>query len=833
MGSGWMTSTKIFRNLGERKKLVKKQKEKEIKIFTFDTETRGLNGSIFKMGVYGDEKYKSFDDFTECLKYLRKYSLTYDVHIYIHNLDFDLGKVAEYFSDEFIWSESLIINNRPAIMKTFYFTFHDSLQLLSNNSLDKMCKDFKVKNQKIDLVERLSTDPRYRKYLSWDDGTKRKIIPFDEDERKEYKNKCSVDKNKTLEKFFYYVDPEDPLLLEYLEYDCRSLYEIIEKVHAASGLKLNTFIKCPTPANMSMRIFENLFPDQAEQTHTKYFLMGEEGKIAEDFLRDSYNGGRTELFKNKLIRGFSYDVNSLYPYCMRQYRYPVGKFFIKSGSWAENIFNRYSEGEEIGGVIECTVTIPKDINPQGISPLPYYCEKRGKLLFPVGRIRSSWTIPELKFAVDRGVKIEKYHRVIFFEKMSSVFIGFVNFFEQLKNEHTEHIKNSGLNKHGRKVNPSLRAFSKIILNALYGKFGSRRENKSYVSEKELPMVIKKWTKNKKQAEKNKKEFRYSDALDFFNLVLEHGTDLAEKLHDPEKSMPLPLPAIGGENLFSFTTYSEAKFIQVQICSYITAYARMELYKAFEKVWELGGLVYYCDTDSLYTDVRLPAEIVDSTQFGKWKLEGENISGLFVQEKGYIVEEEDGSSSTKFKGINKNVLKEFDRELYEEIYRHQKEQDLDYMELITEDDGVQNLNKFMTSVKNGDSFNKMNLIIKGIYFRGEEGKRKMDYENNSSDPWEYDLESEPEIDALLVNYEEEDEIAWTCWEQVLEDWLREKVKIPNRNTKAYTIYSRLDPKIKRKYFSSKSEHDLEEICEKAIWNIEDILMELPEFISDMA
>jgi hypothetical protein len=69
--------------------------------------------------------------------------------------------------------------------------------------------------------------------------------------------------------------------------------------------------------------------------------------------------------------------------------------------------------------------------------------------------------------------------------------------------------------------------------------------------------------------------------------------------------------------------------------------------------------------------------------------------------------------------------------------------------------------------------------------------------------------------------------------VLEDWLREKVKIPNRNTKAYTIYSRLDPKIKRKYFSSKSEHDLEEICEKAIWNIEDILMELPEFISDMA
>jgi hypothetical protein len=169
-----------------------KEKEREIMIFTFDTETRGLNGSVFKLGVFGDGKYKPFDDFIEVMKYLRKYSLTYDVHVYIHNLDFDMGKVAEYFFDEFIWHESLIINNRPAIMKTFYFTFHDSLQLLSNNSLDNLCRDFDVKNKKIDLIEKLSTEPTYRKYLSWDDGVKRKIIPFDEDERKEFKKSCSI-----------------------------------------------------------------------------------------------------------------------------------------------------------------------------------------------------------------------------------------------------------------------------------------------------------------------------------------------------------------------------------------------------------------------------------------------------------------------------------------------------------------------------------------------------------------------------------------------------------------------------------------------------------------
>jgi hypothetical protein len=60
-----------------------------------------------------------------------------------------------------------------------------------------------------------------------------------------------------------------------------------------------------------MRIFENLFPDQAEQTHTKYFLMGDQGRGG-GFFREAYHGGRTELFKKKLINGFSYDVTILY-----------------------------------------------------------------------------------------------------------------------------------------------------------------------------------------------------------------------------------------------------------------------------------------------------------------------------------------------------------------------------------------------------------------------------------------------------------------------------------------------------------------------------------------
>src|SRR6476646_6315535 len=120
--------TKIQKLFKERKMRQVKPKEKEIKIFTFDTETRGLNGEIFKLGLFGDNQIWLENDFMKINKILRRYSLTYDVHIYIHNLDFDLSKIADYFHDEFVCQKSLVIQNKPAIMGTYYFTFHDSMQ---------------------------------------------------------------------------------------------------------------------------------------------------------------------------------------------------------------------------------------------------------------------------------------------------------------------------------------------------------------------------------------------------------------------------------------------------------------------------------------------------------------------------------------------------------------------------------------------------------------------------------------------------------------------------------------------------------------------------------
>ena len=825
--------TKIQKLFKERKMRQVKPKEKEIKIFTFDTETRGLNGEIFKLGLFGDNQIWLKNDFAEINKILRRYSLTYAVHVYIHNLDFDLSKVADYFHDEFIWQESLIIQNKPAIMTTYYYTFHDSMQLLGNASLQKICQDFNVKDGKLDLVDELIKNPIYRKYLVWEGWQKKSIIPIQQRKKMKMRKAVNIDREETKNNFFRNVPANDPLLIRYLKYDCKSLYEVIEKVIAASGLKINEFVKCPTIANMSMRIFENLFPDQTEQTHNKNFLMGETGKEAEEFCREAYHGGRTEVFIKKLAGGFLYDVTSEYPFVMREYRYPVGKFYMKKGGWVKSIWQRYCEGEDTGGIIEATVNIPDPFNDQNIPPLPFYCEKRGKLLFPTGKIRGSWTLPELKFAVDRGVQILEFHKILVFEKMSSVFIGFVNYFEKLKNDNTEYIKGSGLNKKGEPINESLRSIAKLILNALYGKFGSRRQHRTYISKKEIPSLIKRWEKNKKQAAKRKSIFRYEDELEFFQKMMNEcdgNYHAALELIDLDnKTAPLKsYSKFTGENeLFEYNSFSEARFIQPQIAAYITAYARMHLYKGFEKIWEQKGKIFYCDTDSIFSNKRLPENMIDSSTFGKWKEEDKNVTATFPAEKVYHMK---GAKTQKtvFKGVTKKQRDKTGSEGINYLYEQQQKKELDYIPLVTEEDGQKRLNKMMTSIKRNQDFSHMENVLKGMYIRGEENKRK--FTGDNSEPWKYDLESEPEIDKIIEEEEYLEEEAWICWEEVLEGWFKEKIKIPNRNTKAYAIYSKFDPKIKRKYFSSKSEHDLEWICEKAIWNVEDILLDIEEWIS---
>ena len=73
---------------------IKKSIEKPVKLFTLDTETRGLDGNIFRDAErLIDKASHASNDFNTIKQVLLSESITYDVHIFIHNLNFDLSKI--------------------------------------------------------------------------------------------------------------------------------------------------------------------------------------------------------------------------------------------------------------------------------------------------------------------------------------------------------------------------------------------------------------------------------------------------------------------------------------------------------------------------------------------------------------------------------------------------------------------------------------------------------------------------------------------------------------------------------------------------------------------
>ena len=97
-----------------------------IRLLTLDTETRGLNGQIFKVGIFDGVEYFDSDSFIEIQNYLLDLSIAYELHIYVHNLDFDLSKIADYLQGEIRFKNSLFIQNRATTVVTPFAIFHDS-----------------------------------------------------------------------------------------------------------------------------------------------------------------------------------------------------------------------------------------------------------------------------------------------------------------------------------------------------------------------------------------------------------------------------------------------------------------------------------------------------------------------------------------------------------------------------------------------------------------------------------------------------------------------------------------------------------------------------------
>lgn len=226
-----------------------------------------------------------------------------------------------------------------------------------------------------------------------------------------------------------------PELLKYLEYDCRGLYECIEKFYAVPLFEGVNFK--PTLASQSLEVLRKYIPVSIPSINNKE---------VEKFVRSGYAGGRTEVFRpffqDQGRKLNYYDFVSLYPSVLREMEVP-GSLRTISKNVTPHSF------------VDCTVTAPKDCH------LPLLWKKDAeKFLFPTGTFRGVFPGPELIEAEELGYTIEKVHRSMEFHSLGKIFTRFIDDLFYLKNTATD---------------PVQRENAKFLLNAGGGRIGIKRE----------------------------------------------------------------------------------------------------------------------------------------------------------------------------------------------------------------------------------------------------------------------------------------------------------------------------------------------------------------------
>lgn len=187
--------------------------------------------------------------------------------------------------------------------------------------------------------------------------------------------------------------------------DTEITYEFVEamrKEYAVIGCELKT-----TVGSTALDYFNKNFwpkPTKDEVLETREI----------NFIRKGLYGGRVEIFFTKPLEGQIYyaDINSLYPACMRDHRYPV----LSSRRWVTSkTINLDNEG-----IADVELSCPKN---ETIPYLPIRSD-RG-LIFPTGVLRSHYSYFEIREAIALGYRLEKIQSAIEFDKFCYPFREFV------------------------------------------------------------------------------------------------------------------------------------------------------------------------------------------------------------------------------------------------------------------------------------------------------------------------------------------------------------------------------------------------------------------------
>lgn len=386
---------------------------------------------------------------------------------------------------------------------------------------------------------------------------------------------------------------QDIILLAAIMYKAQQIYWNIFHIDIVSKI---------TIASLALTIFRTNYYDPIKNP------ISIPNANVDSFIRRGYYGGHSDVYKPRGENFFYYDVNSLYPYAMKQYPMPIGK-----AKWATDLYKQNLD--ELFGFIDACVICPDYIK----KPVLPRKDKDDLLIFGTGNFRGVYFSEEFKYAKSIGYDVTPLQGYLF-EKGHGLFDKFVTelYDNRLK------AKKDG--------NDGLSYVYKLLMNSLYGRFGINP----------VSTITEICSKVRyEQMLRQKGSFMFAEALGDEYFICSYCSDTL-------KSSDYVVPRIAA----------------VHISAAISAYARIYMHPYINR-----DDSYYKDTDSVVLGSPLPEDVISKDELGKFQLVYKKvIEGIFLAAKSYYltVEREDGQivDVVTHKGAQKvYVNKEWFQEQY--------------------------------------------------------------------------------------------------------------------------------------------------------------------------
>lgn len=219
-------------------------------------------------------------------------------------------------------------------------------------------------------------------------------------------------------------------LRKYLKRDCESLYLTISKFWQLIDTKFGC-TRANTLSALSLKIYR--------KKYMPYDIVASNRRIYQ-FERDSYFGGMVHVTPGKYERVFVYDINSMYPFCMRNNKFP----YSYVGRWVKT----YTKGN--CGLYKIRYSINTPI------PFLFDIDERKMTNQGIAIVDSSTYEYACNFGSIQLIEGYEYFRTAY------MFRDFVDDFYEMRMQ----------------SDAPLDFICKIILNSLYGKFGQKRESRT-------------------------------------------------------------------------------------------------------------------------------------------------------------------------------------------------------------------------------------------------------------------------------------------------------------------------------------------------------------------